>query len=583
MSKVKKSHQRALGRANGAVENRDQTGCRRASPLETDLNGCSIVVSFDGFYSKIERLVLLLRARLPGRIAKPRRAFRKAGAPALLTDLMRAVVSLPDSLTLVVMLALSTISCASIPPDRDSDVAPTTKVDRSWIPPPSVSAPGTALQPGELGNAGASNSPSGASTKAYDLPALIDLALRSNPQTRSAWYAALAAQAQLGQSHANDYPKVDAEGVGGYLKLPIQFPGETLVIRNEAFLPQIKVSYDLLDFGRTRAAQRGAREQLIGANFALNRAIQDVVFNVEKAYYFLSAAHASVSAAQANLRLAGTSLAAVQERHEMGLATRPQILMGKQVEAQAVYDLENAKSMVHDAESGLAQAIGMASDMPINVPETKLENIPPTLNDDVEKLIDDAVARRPDIGAQIAAVRAGNAAIEGAEAQFYPEVEIGGNYGQIIWSYTVNGGSRQDLNQPFYGAMLTLRWDLFTGFDRYYGVHKAMAQRDASSSQLKALKVDVIATVWKDYYHFLSAKKKYAASQALVAASEEAYNANLESHRHGLATITDLIGSERDLMAARFTLVQSRADLLVSSSALAYAVGVESASSMGRR
>jgi len=49
-------------------------------------------------------------------------------------------------------------------------------------------------------------------------------------------------------------------------------------------------------------------------------------------------------------------------------------------------------------------------------------------------------------------------------------VEIGGNYGQIIWSYTVNGGSTQDLNQPFYGALLTLRWDLFSGFDRYYGI-----------------------------------------------------------------------------------------------------------------
>ena len=146
-----------------------------------------------------------------------------------------------------------------------------------------------------------------------------------------------------------------------------EFPGQTLEIRNEAFLPQIKVSYDLLDFGRTRAAQRGAREQLIAANFAFNRGIQDVVFNVEKAYYVLSAAKASVSAAEANLKLARTSLGAVLERHEMGLATRPQILMAKQLEAQAVYDIENAKSMVHDAESGLAQAIGVASDVPIRV------------------------------------------------------------------------------------------------------------------------------------------------------------------------------------------------------------------------
>jgi outer membrane protein len=357
--------------------------------------------------------------------------------------LMEAILPLSYSLTLGALLALSAVGCASIPPDRDSDIAPSTEVDRSWIPPPSVSAARTGSQPTELRNAGASNGLQAPGANAYDLPELIDLALRTNPQTRAAWYAALAAQAQLGQSHAKDYPKADAEGVGGYLKVPIEFPGKTLVIRNEAFFPQIKVSYDLLDFGRSRAAQRGAREQLIGANFAFDRVIQDVVFNVEKSYYVLSAAKASVTAAQANLKLARTGLGAVQERHEMGLATRPQILMGKQVEAQALYDYENAKSMVHDAESGLAQAIGLASDVPIHVRTTEQDHIPSTLNDDVEKLIDDAVSRRPDVAAQIAAVRGGDAAIESAQAEFYPEVEIGGNYGQTIWSYTVNGGPSQ--------------------------------------------------------------------------------------------------------------------------------------------
>jgi len=45
------------------------------------------------------------------------------------------------------------------------------------------------------------------------------------------------------------------------------------------------------------------------------------------------------------------------------------------------------------------------------------------------------------------------------------------------------------------------------------------------------------------YYDFFSARKKYDAAQSLVTASEEAYNANLESHRHGLAMVTDLIGA----------------------------------------
>jgi outer membrane protein len=356
-----------------------------------------------------------------------------------------------------------------------------------------------------------------------------------------------------------------------------------LVIRNEAFLPQIKVSYDLLDFGRSRAAERGAREQLIAANFAFNRAIQDVVFEVEKAYYVLSAAGASVSAAEANLKLARTSVDAIQERHRVGLATRPQILLAKQVQAQAVYDLENAKSMVHDAEANLRLVVGVAADAPIEIPRRAVDHVPETLGGDVELLMTDALKRRPDIAAQIAAVRAGDAAVARAQAEYYPEVEIGGNYGQIIWSYTVNGGPTQNLNQPFYGAMLTLRWNLFTGFQRYYGVQKAMAERDTARAELRSMQLNASTAVWTAYYDFRSARKKYEASETLVTASEESYDANLESHRRGLATITDLIGAERDLMGTRYTLIQTEAGLLISSSALVHAMGGASASSAPAR
>jgi outer membrane protein len=472
-------------------------------------------------------------------------------------------------------------SCGSLRLNPDPEVAPSGTFARVWAPSRSISVANQAAPKlAELRTIDESNGLQALNRGGYDLPALIDLALRTNPQTRRAWYAAQAANAQLGQSQAANYPKIAFDGDGGYLKLPIQFPGQTLVVRNEAFLPQIKVSYDLLDFGRTHAAERSAREQLIAANFAFNRAIQDVVFNVEKAYYILSAARASVSAAESNLKLARTSLGAVQDRHQMGLATHPQILLAKQVEAQAVYDLENAKSMVHDAESVLYEAIGVAPDVSIAVKSVGRQNVPANLGDDVEKLIADAVKKRPDVAAQIAAVRAGNAAIATAESEYYPKAGVSGNYGQIIWSYTVNGGHTQNLNQPFYGALLTLRWNLFTGFDRYYGVRRATAERNVARSELKSLELDVVATAWRAYYDFRSAKKKYDASELLVAASQESYNSNLESHRHGLATITDLIGAERDLMAARYTLVQSKADLLVSSSALVHAVGAESASNV---
>ncbi len=163
--------------------------------------------------------------------------------------------------------------------------------------------------------------------------------------------------------------------------------------------------------------------------------------------------------------------------------------------------------MVHEAESGLCEAIGVASDVTINVQSIDHEKVPAALSDDVERLIERAVRRRPDIAAQIAAIRAGTAAIERARADFYPEVELGGIYGQDIWNYTVNGGPNQSLNQPFYGALVTLRWNLFTGFDRYYAERKAVAQRNSAQADLKSLRLNVIAAVWVSYYDFFSAER----------------------------------------------------------------------------
>lgn len=159
----------------------------------------------------------------------------------------------------------------------------------------------------------------------------------------------------------------------------------------------------------------------------------------------------------------------------MGLATGPQVLLAKQVEAQAVYDLEDAKSTVHDAEAGLRQTVGVPADTDIRIESGELDQMPKGLGDDVEILMIDALKQRPDLAAQAAKVQAADASIARARSEFYPEIEVSGSYGQAIWSYTVNGGSTQNLNQPFYSALMTLKWDLFTGFDRYFGVQSAAA------------------------------------------------------------------------------------------------------------
>jgi len=59
----------------------------------------------------------------------------------------------------------------------------------------------------------------------------------------------------------------------------------------------------------------------------------------------------------------------------------------------------------------------------------------------------------------------------------------------------------------------------------------------------------------------------------LLAAAQEAYDDNIETYRQGLSTIVELLTADRDLANARFTMIQSTADVLTSSAAVANAVG----------
>src|SRR5262249_28699533 len=128
----------------------------------------------------------------------------------------------------ILMLAASLAGCASFRFEPDAQVAPSQNVDRVWMPPSSITlADQDALKLQDLRRFEAKGALQSPASHEYDLPALIDFALRTSPQTRSAWYTALAANAQLGQSQATNYPKIEVDAEGNYLKLPLQFPGQT--------------------------------------------------------------------------------------------------------------------------------------------------------------------------------------------------------------------------------------------------------------------------------------------------------------------------------------------------------------------
>jgi outer membrane protein TolC len=408
----------------------------------------------------------------------------------------------------------------------------------------------------------------------YDLPALLDLALVENPDTRFAWESARQAAANFGAARAPYYPLVSASSANGYSRTLFPLPqGQLAQYKLWQVQPLVEMTYTLLDFGRRSSSAEAARQALAAANFSFDRKMQDVVFAVQRAYYALCAAKAAVVATHQNLKLARSDFDAVQQRLNLGLATEPALLLAKERVAQSQYDVANAELLVHDAQAGLAAAIGIAANRPMEVSSLETLPVPSVLDGQVDELIAATIRQRPDLAAKVAGLRASEARVALAKAAWYPTVDLSANYGQLIWRYTFAGPPNTWANQPQYSALVTLQWDVFTGFKRLNDVRAAEAEDAATRAGVRSAEIGAIAEMWRAYYEFQSSLKKYSYGQALVAAAREAYDANSETYRQGLSTIVELLTAQRDLANARYTLIQSRSDLLTSYAAVAYAAG----------
>lgn len=413
--------------------------------------------------------------------------------------------------------------------------------------------------------------------KTYDLISLIDLAETANPQTRIAWEQAREQAAQLGIADSDQYPFLAFLASGGYSRDEYPTPSGGLATYGPNVTPELTLQWTLLDFGRRKAKIDSAVQTLLQSNFQFNRTHQKVAYDVQKSYYAYDASCATVAAMRAALKSAQAVEEAAQARLDAGLVTQPDLLLARQDRVRAEFDLSSAQREVSDTLSALAEAVGIAPTMPLKIAAMSALPLPAELTNSVERTMDQALADRPDLAAQLAALRASEADVSRAKAAYYPQVGLNGSVGQAYSHFDAYTGGKTtgpfDYNDTIYGINLTLSWDIFDGFLRRSKLREAEAKRDRTVAELSALQLKAVRQVWKSYVDVKTALVQYEAAQALLAASQNAYDANTTKYQNGLGTLIDLLDAERELARARTTIVESRAALLNSAAALTFAVG----------
>jgi outer membrane protein TolC len=329
----------------------------------------------------------------------------------------------------------------------------------------------------------------------------------------------------------------------------------------------------LLDLPRF-AAIDGARALVEQASFAFSRRHQEVTFAVARAFYALDAARARLEAAQATLRTSVVVEEAVQARLEVGLATRPELLLARQQRARASFDVEAATGAVRSGQGALAEVVGVSPVPPLRTTPLEAQRLPERLTVPVKQLLEVALRQRPDLKALLAGVQARDADLRGARGSFAPRLSVRGSVDYQGWRYQAVPPDRSFSNSTLeYRGQLRLDWELFEGFARLNDVRAARAEREASAAASTAGTLTALRETWTAYFDVETAERQVEFATALLASAEEAYAATLESYRRGLSTVIDLVTAERDLASARSTSIDSRAQLLTAAAALTFAVG----------
>jgi len=449
--------------------------------------------------------------------------------------------------------------------------SPPPSPDRSWAPPALNAYEQALAQTNSLIQSHATSLAIDPA-KVYDLPQLIDIAERSNPDTRVAWEKARQAARAVGLNESAYYPYLAASAGAAY-EQELTALTTVFAAQAEAVDTTLELKWLLFDFGGRQADLSAAREQLMMANMGFNATHQKIVFAVTKSFYELNTAKEQVGVAQSSLSAANTVGQAAQARYDHGLATKPDVLQAEQQTAQAVYDLEAARGSLNDAEIALADSMGILPNPDLKVAEVPEKQFAESPEEPLDELVDRALSQRPDLVAKLASLRARQDEVRKARSEYYPKVSLDAGAGWSKLDVSAFGSPYFDNSKPDYSVGLAIELPIFDGFARRNKLKLAESELRAAESELNGSRDAAVREVWRNYTDLRTALRKQESAEKLLAAAESAFDATLQSYQNGLDTYVDVATAQRNLTAARSTVVDARSAIFTGTAALAYSVG----------
>lgn len=407
---------------------------------------------------------------------------------------------------------------------------------------------------------------------------LIDIAQRENPETRQAWNRARKAALAVGMVEASFLPMLSANVIGGYQRTraptPLVIHGRDAIQTDvSGVVPALTLGWLMFDFGQRAALLDGAEHLSLAANILFNAAHQKVIRDVAVQFYQYNTARIRNELAREALVNHQQVAEAVRERMEGGVATAVELAVARQAVAQAKLRVVNSNGIKRNKYLSLLSAAGLSPTTQVTIATPPKRRLPESSDAMTDKRLRQALARRPDIAASYAAIKAAEAGVKAAEAEFMPKVFLGAVAAKSRTNFDIRGLPELSQQATSGGVLLGVTVPLFDGGLRRARLSQEQINVEQAKEGMRERQREAVREIVAAETLLRSSLESHQAASELVQTAVIVYDAAFASYKEGVGTISLATEAATGLLDARQARADAYAAALIAAADLAFLLG----------
>jgi multidrug efflux system outer membrane protein len=399
------------------------------------------------------------------------------------------------------------------------------------------------------------------------LQGLIQIALANNFDLRVAAARVEESRALLAQSRSQFYPQVSYQGASGAGRNVLGgFPYDSGGPAGKGSDLAGSVSWEIDLWGRIRRLNESARANYLATEEARTNVMISLIASLAQSYFQLLALDEEMAIAQETTNSLGQSLKLFQDQLRGGVASKLETSAAEAALASAAATIPELRRQIVLQENQIRVVLGQ-NPGPVGrrlrgLETASLPDIPPGLPSAL-------LERRPDIRQAVQLMRAANARIGVAKANFYPRISLTGLLGEVSPELTAFSGG----TVAAWSAAGNLAGPIFEGGLLKAQLRQARAAWDESRFQYQS----TVLNAFQEISGALVSRQELAGErleqERAVAAYKDAVEVANQRYLGGQANYYELLQEQQLLFPAQIALTQTHLNQLLATVQLYKALG----------